>query len=58
MIEVNKLSWILEPIATELPAENNSKKTIYPGDDYPPGYTGSKFTIRRIQNKYQVTCKF
>ena len=57
MIEVNKLSWTLEPIATELPLDENNSITIHPGDDYPPGYTGSKFTIRRIQNKYQLSVK-
>ena len=57
MIEVNRLSWTLEPVATELPLDENNSITIHPGDDYPPGYTGSKFTIRRIQNKYQFSLK-
>jgi len=51
------LAWILEPIPTTIPKKDNSEYTIKPGWSYPAGYTGTKYSIRRIQGRIRLSLK-
>jgi len=50
------MSWALLDEKTELNLGGRSV-TIKPGTGYPAGYTGSKYSIRRVGNRYHFSVK-
>ena len=50
------MRWVLKDNPTEI-TMNGVVQQINPGDGYPGGYTGSKYSIRRKGNRYSFSLK-
>ena len=51
------LSWTLENLPSELPRGGERLYTVNPGEVYPAGYIGSKYSLRKIKGKYSLSLK-
>ena len=51
------LSWTLENLPSELPMGGERLYTVNPGEVYPAGYIGSKYSLRKIKGKYSLSLK-
>ena len=51
------LSWTLENSSSELTMGNGKSYTINPGDGYPAGYIGTKYSLRKIKGRYSLSLK-
>ena len=51
------LSWTLENLPSELPMGGERSYTVNPGEVYPAGYIGSKYSLRKIKGKYSLSLK-
>ena len=49
--------WDLQAVPTTLSAGDGSDFEIKPGDGYPGGYVGSKYTVRRLPERYSLSLR-